>query len=158
MNSPDLSGVKALGRTPWLPGGSNLQTAARPGFPWAGFFIFAPCTKAAAYQYRHSPRKGIIWAPGGACRLIPAGWWFDSTRPAPPIWTTAMRHGTITWFNSVKGRGFIRPDDGGQPVEFYVEASQCNSPQASTLEGSRVSFTVATPGDGRLIDLNALRG
>jgi CspA family cold shock protein len=47
--------------------------------------------------------------------------------------------GTIKFFNTQRGFGFIRPDDGGADV--FVHASAC--PTESVLrEGQRVQFDI----------------
>jgi CspA family cold shock protein len=49
--------------------------------------------------------------------------------------------GTVKFFNSEKGYGFIKPDDGGQDV--FVHVSAVMSSGLGTLnEGQRVSFEV----------------
>lgn len=49
--------------------------------------------------------------------------------------------GTVKFFNSEKGYGFITPDDGGRDV--FVHVSAVMSSGLGTLnEGQRVSFEV----------------
>jgi CspA family cold shock protein len=49
--------------------------------------------------------------------------------------------GTVKFFNSEKGYGFIKPDSGGQDV--FVHVSAVMSSGLGTLnEGQRVSFEV----------------
>ena len=46
--------------------------------------------------------------------------------------------GTVKWFNSTKGFGFITPSDGGKDVFVHQ-----NDAQSSLREGDRVEFEVA---------------
>ena len=49
--------------------------------------------------------------------------------------------GTVKWFNSSKGFGFIVPDDGGE--DLFVHYSEIEAPGIGTLEeGQRVEFEV----------------
>jgi CspA family cold shock protein len=49
--------------------------------------------------------------------------------------------GTVKWFNSTKGYGFIQPDDGGKDV--FVNISAVERTGLSTLaEGAKVSFDI----------------
>ena len=53
-----------------------------------------------------------------------------------------MNTGTVKWFNSQKGFGFIQPDQGSQDV--FVHISAVERAGMSTLnEGQKVSFEVA---------------
>ena len=54
-----------------------------------------------------------------------------------------MSSGTVKWFNSQKGFGFIQPDDGGKDV--FVHISAVERAGLNTLnEGQKVSFDVVT--------------
>jgi cold shock protein len=52
-----------------------------------------------------------------------------------------MTKGTVKWFNSQKGFGFIQPDEGSQDV--FVHISAVERAGMNTLnEGQKVSFEV----------------
>jgi len=49
--------------------------------------------------------------------------------------------GTVKWFNSSKGFGFINPDDGGE--DLFVHHSEVKTTGYATLdEGQKVEFVV----------------
>jgi CspA family cold shock protein len=49
--------------------------------------------------------------------------------------------GTVKWFNSTKGFGFINPDDGGE--DLFVHHSEIKTEGYATLdEGQAVEFEV----------------
>jgi cold shock protein len=50
-----------------------------------------------------------------------------------------MTQGTVKWFNSQKGFGFIQPDDGGKDVFVHISAVERAGMQALN-EGQKVSF------------------
>ncbi len=50
-----------------------------------------------------------------------------------------MSTGTVKWFNSTKGYGFIQPEDGGQDVFVHVSAVE-KAGLRGLNEGQRVSF------------------
>ena len=54
-----------------------------------------------------------------------------------------MATGTVKWFNTQKGFGFIQPQDGGKDV--FVHISAVERAGMSTLnEGQRVSYELVS--------------
>ena len=54
-----------------------------------------------------------------------------------------MTTGTVKWFNSTKGFGFIQPDDGGADV--FVHISAVERAGLSTLnEGQQVEYEIVS--------------
>lgn len=52
-----------------------------------------------------------------------------------------MNTGTVKWFNSNKGYGFITPDDGGK--DLFVHRSDVKTSGYATLdEGQKVEYEV----------------
>jgi len=54
-----------------------------------------------------------------------------------------MTQGTVKWFNSQKGFGFIQPDDGGKDVFVHISAVE-RAGLSGLNEGQKVSFDVMT--------------
>ncbi len=52
-----------------------------------------------------------------------------------------MSTGTVKWFNSEKGYGFIQPDDGGKDVFVHVSAVE-KAGMRSLNEGQKIAFEV----------------
>jgi len=50
-----------------------------------------------------------------------------------------MPNGTVKWFNSTKGYGFIAPDNGGADVFVHVSAVE-RSGLNGLADGQKVSF------------------
>jgi CspA family cold shock protein len=52
-----------------------------------------------------------------------------------------MATGTVKWFNSEKGYGFIQPDDGGKDVFVHISAVEQAGMRALN-EGQKIRFEV----------------
>ena len=50
-----------------------------------------------------------------------------------------MANGTVKWFNTTKGFGFIQPEDGGADVFVHISAVQ-RAGLPGLNEGQRVSY------------------
>lgn len=50
-----------------------------------------------------------------------------------------MATGTVKWFNTTKGYGFIAPDDGGKDVFVHASAVE-RSDLGSLNEGQTISY------------------
>ena len=56
-------------------------------------------------------------------------------------------NGTVKWFNSTKGFGFIAPEDGSKDVFVHFSAIQCDG-YKSLEEGQNVEFDVVEGAKG----------
>jgi len=54
-----------------------------------------------------------------------------------------MATGTVKWFNSQKGYGFIQPSDGGKDVFVHISAVE-RAGLSSLNEGQKVSYELVT--------------
>jgi CspA family cold shock protein len=52
-----------------------------------------------------------------------------------------MSNGTVKWFNSTKGYGFIQPEEGGKDVFVHISAVE-RAGLRGLNEGQRVSFEI----------------
>lgn len=52
-----------------------------------------------------------------------------------------MATGTVKWFNSTKGFGFIQPDAGGKDVFVHISAVE-KAGLSSLNEGAKVSYEI----------------
>src|SRR5580704_9320193 len=68
--------------------------------------------------------------PGSQTRALP------NTRQSKG---QGMSTGTVKWFNSQKGFGFIQPDDGGKDVFVHISAVE-RAGMSNLNEGQKVSY------------------
>jgi len=61
--------------------------------------------------------------------------------------------GTVKWFNTTKGYGFIAPDDGAKDVFVHISAVT-RSGIGSLHEGQRVSFELERGQQGKVAAVN----
>jgi CspA family cold shock protein len=64
-----------------------------------------------------------------------------------------MAIGTVKWFNSQKGYGFIQPDDGSKDVFVHISAVE-RSGMSNLHEGQKLSFELERGQQGRTSAVN----
>ena len=67
-----------------------------------------------------------------------------------------MTIGTVKWFNSQKGYGFIQPEDGSKDVFVHISAVE-RSGVGTLVEGQRVSFELERGNQGKTSAVNLKR-
>lgn len=64
-----------------------------------------------------------------------------------------MSQGTVKWFNTQKGYGFINPDDSGNDAFVHITAVQ-NSGLNGLNEGQKVTFDLEEQRNGKVAAVN----
>ena len=59
-----------------------------------------------------------------------------------------METGTVKWFNSVKGYGFISPDDGSKDAFIHISAIE-RAGLLALSEGQRVEYELQRGQNGK---------
>jgi CspA family cold shock protein len=54
-----------------------------------------------------------------------------------------MSTGTVKWFNTQKGYGFIQPDDGGRDVFVHITAVE-RAGMPELREGQKIDYEILT--------------
>ena len=60
-----------------------------------------------------------------------------------------MPTGTVKWFNTTKGYGFIEPDEGGKDVFVHISAVQA-SELTGLADNQKVEYELQESRDGRM--------
>ena len=64
-----------------------------------------------------------------------------------------MATGTVKWFNTTKGYGFIAPEEGDTDVFVHISAVQ-NSGMTNLQEGQQVSYELEEGKNGKTAAVN----
>ena len=64
-----------------------------------------------------------------------------------------MPTGTVKWFNTTKGYGFIAPDEGGKDVFVHISAVE-RSGMTGLADDQKVEFDLEEGRDGRQMATN----
>jgi CspA family cold shock protein len=64
-----------------------------------------------------------------------------------------MANGTVKWFNSQKGYGFIQPDDGSKDVFVHISAVE-RAGLGSLQEGQKLSYDLEKGQQGKFSAVN----
>ncbi|WP_112322756.1 cold-shock protein [Oceanibium sediminis] len=59
-----------------------------------------------------------------------------------------MATGTVKWFNTTKGFGFIQPDEGGKDVFVHISAVE-RAGLTGLADNQKVQFDMESGRDGR---------
>ena len=59
-----------------------------------------------------------------------------------------MANGTVKWFNSTKGYGFIQPDDGGKDVFVHISAVE-RAGLTGLNDNQKIEYELQSGRDGR---------
>jgi cold shock protein len=76
-----------------------------------------------------------------------------SWTPTPTCEEFLVAQGTVKWFNSQKGFGFIQPDGGGNDVFVHISAVE-RAGLSNLGEGQKISFETETGRNGKASAVN----
>ncbi len=68
-----------------------------------------------------------------------------------------MAKGTVKWFNTTKGYGFIAPEDGGKDIFVHISAVE-QAGMTGLADNQEVEFDMIEGRDGRKMAGNLRKG
>jgi CspA family cold shock protein len=74
-------------------------------------------------------------------------------RGATPAMEGLMSTGTVKWFNSTKGFGFIQPEDGSADVFVHISAVE-RAGMSGLNEGQKLSYELERGRTGKMAAVN----
>jgi cold shock protein len=121
----------------------HLAKAARGRHPEPSPSAVRPALLRSVIERRIQPPA--LWSPiGGAIRK----------RPKRHISSEdIMAIGTVKWFNTQKGYGFIQPDDGSKDVFVHISAVE-RSGIGNLREGQKLSYDIERGQQGKSSAVN----
>ncbi len=66
-----------------------------------------------------------------------------------------MSTGTVKWFNSIKGFGFIQPEDGSADVFVHISAAE-RAGMSDLREGQKLSYELERGKTGKMAAVNLI--
>jgi CspA family cold shock protein len=72
-------------------------------------------------------------------------------------WSIVMSKGTVKWFNSQKGFGFIQPEDGSKDVFVHISAVE-RAGMTNLNEGQTISYELERGNQGKTSAVNLQAG
>jgi CspA family cold shock protein len=95
--------------------------------------------------------RPLTASPLCSTRNWSTNWW---TRHLPnKMKDSPVAQGTVKWFNSQKGFGFIQPDGGGNDVFVHISAVE-RAGLSQLGEGQKISFETETGRNGKASAVN----
>ena len=125
----------------WSPAADGLKT----GMPGLGILLKSP----VPLTYSPSTRLGSRFPPIQPTFDPPYG----VRRPLRQMELLLMATGTVKWFNSQKGYGFIQPESGGADVFVHISAVE-RAGMDNLNEGQKLSYELEQGQRGRVSAVN----
>jgi len=93
---------------------------------------------------RRAPCVGLTIFPKTRIYMSHTKVWRNQRKPAHHVGKSShMPEGTVKWFNSQKGFGFIQPADGSKDVFVHISAVE-RAGMNGLNEGQKISFDLVT--------------